>query len=481
MINKYLSERPLLRMVMLCGMYIAQGIPFGFVTITLVGYMTAADVSTSRIGLMVSIVTWPWSLKWAWGPLIDTVGIPSMGRRRPWILLAQSMMAVTLAAMILIGDVTTAFAALTALVLLHNIFGSLQDVSVDALAVDMLTEQERGRVNGLMYASSYFGSFLGGFVLGQVVAKTNLRMAFIVQTVMLFGLMCLPLLLRERRGDKLLSRKIGYQSGAKSQSSSFTASLKHSLSQLKVGFSVPASILAAAVALYSRFGTGVVTVIVPNQLIQQLSWTQEDYSKVMGGYGNVTGFTGAMLGGFIADAFGIKRTAITSTILVGLVWIGFALTPGLWESRAYVITVLCAQEFLVALMLVSLFSMFMSVSWPVVAATQFTAYMAMMNLSTSGGSLVSGYLEPHMSFGAMMIGIGLIQAALAGLIHLIDPGQTRQRLGDGSMPDSDPDADSASLPRSNDSSTKTSDETGPAESPPRTESSNPQDEDGVHG
>ena len=35
----------------------------------------------------------------------------------------------------------------------------------------------------------------------------------------------------------------------------------------------------------------------------------------------------------------------------------------------------------------------MSVSWKIVAATQFTAYMAMLNLSYSGGTMLAGTIE----------------------------------------------------------------------------------------
>ena len=46
------------------------------------------------------------------------------------------------------------------MIFLHNVFNSLQDVSVDALAVDLLPEDERGKANGLMFGSKYLGGDL---------------------------------------------------------------------------------------------------------------------------------------------------------------------------------------------------------------------------------------------------------------------------------------------------------------------------------
>ena len=48
-----------------------------------------------------------------------------MGRRRSWILAAQTLMAVTLGAMLLIPDITTSLGALALMVLIHNLCSSV--------------------------------------------------------------------------------------------------------------------------------------------------------------------------------------------------------------------------------------------------------------------------------------------------------------------------------------------------------------------
>jgi hypothetical protein len=45
-----LSESPILRLVTLCALYVAQGIPSGFVTITLMAYLAGKDLSVRQIG-----------------------------------------------------------------------------------------------------------------------------------------------------------------------------------------------------------------------------------------------------------------------------------------------------------------------------------------------------------------------------------------------------------------------------------------------
>ena len=46
----------------------------------------------------------------------------------------------------------------------------MQDVAVDGLAIDLLDERERGRANGLMYASKYGGGAIGGAGMSAVLA-----------------------------------------------------------------------------------------------------------------------------------------------------------------------------------------------------------------------------------------------------------------------------------------------------------------------
>ena len=140
-----LSEDRWLRIGALCGLYVAQGIPFGFVTIALVAHLADRGVSTADIGAVIAMTSLPWTFKFLWGPFIDRFSFPAMGRRRPWILFAQTAMATTLAVMIFVPDLADNVRVVVWLVCLTNVFASLQDVAVDALAVDLLPASERGR------------------------------------------------------------------------------------------------------------------------------------------------------------------------------------------------------------------------------------------------------------------------------------------------------------------------------------------------
>ena len=71
----------------------------------------------------------------------------------------------------------------------------------DALAVDLLTPAERGRVNGFMYGSSYLGTSIAGAGLGLLMTRYGLAPALAVQVVAILLIMLVPLLVRERPTD----------------------------------------------------------------------------------------------------------------------------------------------------------------------------------------------------------------------------------------------------------------------------------------
>ena len=84
-----LSTNPMLRLITLCILYTAQGVPWGFITITLAVFLADKGLQTAEVGTLLAFSTLPWAFKWIWGPIIDRYYFPSLGKRRVWIVSAQ--------------------------------------------------------------------------------------------------------------------------------------------------------------------------------------------------------------------------------------------------------------------------------------------------------------------------------------------------------------------------------------------------------
>ena len=194
------------RALSLCALYTAQGIPSGFISFTLIAYLAEQGYSAAAIGNMLFWVYLPWVFKFLWGPFVDNYHYLPMGRRRPWILSAQSGMVATVVIIALVPGIESKVALLTVLLFFHNCFASLQDVAVDGLAVDILNPEEFGKINGFMFGAKRFGTMVGGAGIGYLMGKyTSLGIAggLFLTVPLLLLIMCLPAFIRERPGEKL--------------------------------------------------------------------------------------------------------------------------------------------------------------------------------------------------------------------------------------------------------------------------------------
>ena len=187
----------------LCALYTAQGIPSGFISYTLIAYLAQQGFTAAEIGNMLFWVYLPWVFKFLWGPFVDNYHYLPMGRRRPWILGAQSGMVITVVIIALVPGIESKIALLTTLLFFHNCFASLQDVAVDGLAVDVLSPEEFGKINGFMFGAKRFGTMVGGAGIGYFIGSLGIAGGLFLTVPMLLIIMCLPAFIRERPGEKL--------------------------------------------------------------------------------------------------------------------------------------------------------------------------------------------------------------------------------------------------------------------------------------
>ena len=198
-----MSENKSSRTITLCILYVAQGLPSGFANVAFVAFLVINGITPTQVALLFATVYLPWTFKFIWGPVIDMVRFPRYGVRRPWILFAETGMILSLATLLFIPDLVASIQLVTIMLFVHNLFASFQDVSVDALAVDILQPDEVATVNGLMFAAKRGGIIFGGAVLGMMVVPFGIKSAIMIQIPLLILIMMVPLFLRERPGNSL--------------------------------------------------------------------------------------------------------------------------------------------------------------------------------------------------------------------------------------------------------------------------------------
>jgi PAT family beta-lactamase induction signal transducer AmpG len=202
-------------------------------------------------------------------------------------------------------------------------------------------------------------------------------------------------------------------------------------------FSLRSTQLTALVGFLIFIAGGVLSPITKVLFIQDLGWSRTDLTDIEGGYGVFLGLFGAIAGGLLADKFGPKRVASFGCIVLAASYAIFGLSSpetGIvpwfdWDDKNIVIGYVLMTTWMEAMIATSMFAMCMTVSWPKVAATQFTAYMAILNLSTATGLKCSGWINDQLSLPMLFILVGGIQLAAIFIFPFIDVHQARNQLG----------------------------------------------------
>ena len=401
---KTLTTNKWLRVTTLCILYFAQGFPWGFMLTALLSFLASKGLTLAESGQLTAMAYLPWTFKLFWGPIIDSFTYRAMGRRRPWILFAQFGMTITLIAMILMGDLLSNISLLGWMFFFHNCFASLQDVSCDALAVDILLPEEQGKVNGSMWGSKVIGTGTGAVLMGTLLVSHGLVFAIFLQAILMLVIMLFPLFILERPGEK----KFPWSNNIDFTSTDITKNIKNPINIVKDlirAFSKRPCFFAAFFILLSAINQGINSGVLPVFYNNNLNWQPDTYSQISGGPGAVLEFFGAILGGILADRFGRRRVFFLGwgsfSVLSGIfgVLILNNNLPPYWFQVFYLVF----YPLLIAIGTVSMFALAMALSWSKASATMFTSYMAISNMSVVIGGKLIEPLTQIMNIGQIYI------------------------------------------------------------------------------
>ena len=404
-----LSNNSTHRKITFCALYFAQGIPWGFMLLTLPSYLLnnhGEHFGDDEIGRLKSIILIPWSFKLIWAPIMDSFTIRSMGRRRSWIIGAELMMAVTLLGMIGLGDLSGQLSMLLFMYFLHNCFASLQDVCTDAMAVDLLPPEEQGQLNGMMWGSKLVGKVGGAWALSYVINWGGISACVWVQVALLAVVLIVPLVFLERPGERRLPWSVG---SAQGDNISNVRSPLTAIVETIRAISVPTLAVYVVFTLVVLLGSGINEVVVNTLYIKRLGWSDIGFTAASG-YTLPFIITATFLGGMLADRFGRRLILCVGFGGFSVSAIVFAMCPQLWHEYSFTLSYVLAFETLTAIGSVGFLSMAMRISWSAAAATVFTVYMTLSNVSHVVGNWLAGPVRRVMTEYAESSGLSGVEA-----------------------------------------------------------------------
>ena len=406
-------------------LYTTEGIPLGFAATAVATQLRRQDVGPAEIGAFVGLLYVPWAFKWAFGPFIDVFASDRLGRRRGWIILTQVLMATTLMSTMFL-KLPEQLALFSLFLLVHNTFGAMQDVAIDALACNTLAEDERGLANGLMFAGASIGQALGGSGVLFLSGLTGFQPTFIfVSAAILAVTLFVVLPMREAAtAPRVIVAGVSRALAAAREMRGFAVESFRSFlgtrgAYLGLAFALlPSGAMCLGLALQSNLAVEL------GLNDDQVAWLNLWSSIISAAF--------MVLGGMLSDRYGRRRTLAVYIALMSIPvlylmavlqqygWImpvsqsaasrpvpAAALVTALWVATL-------GYSVAQGLMYGTRSAIFMDVTNPKVAATQFTAYMALLNLSIAYSATWQGVAIEALGY-PMTMGID----AVVGLLCLL--------------------------------------------------------------
>lgn len=406
-----LVESRFARLLTLGALYFAQGVPWGFIAVGYVVYLTDQKLDAAAVGDAIGLAYVPWSFKILGGPIIDRFPSLRFGRRRHFIIGAQLMMGLTLLA--LLGVRGDQLGLVGAILFAHNTFAALQDVATDALAVDVLPANERGKANSVMWAAKNAGVAMGGGG-GTLLAKyAGWSTLFIVNALLIWVVMAIVISIRERPRSEEAAAVVGK---------------RLAWGEIKRSFSFATPLLGVVVAMVAPIGYALVGTIFTRLMRADLGLSEERIAVVSGTVDPVAGVLGALAGGFLADKIGVRKAMGASMAVIGVTLALFAANRGLWTDFGFIVAYSAIGSFAIAAFSAASLGFYMTLSNPAIGATQFALYMAATNLTYSWTSPVGGRLVDRYGAPTTFAVAAAVQLLAIGLLFFVDPRKAEARF-----------------------------------------------------
>ena len=368
----------------LCSLYFLQAIPQGLIYFSIQDWLTGNGFTIKDIALITAIASIPWSLKFIIAPFVDYYSESNMGKRRSWIILSMLSMSLTIfiAAILSKNGIDLLLLGITFFSTL--LATSILDVSTDGLAIDILNDNERGIVNGLMWAFRTFGLSLSGISSAYIMANYGLTNAilFIGFFILLAGL--LLSFFRERKTDRYLS--LGTNINTKELS---PFKFKDIIILIIKTIKQKHIFLLILFCLTSNLASGIHFSSISYLYTNYADWESFDltFYRSVALYG---GILAALLGGYLSDKVNSQLIIKISHISLGFLCLLIAIHTNIIMNQFFGIGILLAFSFFNSFALTAVLALCMKFSLSSSAASIFAIFMSTRHFSRIIGETFAG-------------------------------------------------------------------------------------------
>lgn len=315
----------------------SAGLPFMLVFQTLSAWLRQEGIQRATIG-MLAWVGLAYSIKFLWAPIVDRLHLPVLhallGRRRSWMLLAQSGIALGLASLAH-ADPSASVQTVALWALFIAFCSATQDIALDAWRIESAPPQLQGGMAAAYQLGYRIAIMTGTAGALYIAAESGWLAAYSAMAAFMAIGIVTTLLVREppyvERSLVLPPRVLAWQQ----------SHARWPKWMLAAGGNFLGAVVEPVADFFRRYGLGVGLLIfafigsyrltdytmgvMSNPFYLDHGYTLKQVASIVKAFGIVSAMIGVLIGGTLVAKLGVVRSLVVGSVLVMISNLGFAL------------------------------------------------------------------------------------------------------------------------------------------------------------
>lgn len=341
-----------------------SGLPLSLTGSTLQAWMTEQGADVATIGRL-ALVGLPYTAKFVWSPLLDSVPPPFWGRRRGWAFLTQLVLVACTAALAFVNP-TSQLELLIAVALLLAFASASQDIVVDAFRTELVTAEEVGAAAGI-YVMGYRLAMLASGALALILAD---HLPWRTVYLLMAALMALASL------SVVFSREPERPEGAPVAGTWRERAMQPFAEFFGRAGAMEILLFVMVYKLSTMMATALTT-----PFLLGAGFSKTEIGTVSKVFGLIATIVGTLAGGALMTRIGTKKALWMFGVLQALAGLSFIAVSIVGYSRPLLIVVITVENFMLGLGVAALQGFMMAVCSRQFTATQFALLSSLTAVS----------------------------------------------------------------------------------------------------
>ena len=399
----------------------SAGLPLLLVLGTLSFWLREAGINRSTIGYL-SWVGLAYAFKWVWAPLVDRLPIPLatrlLGRRRSWLLLAQSMVIAGLCGMAF-TDPKLALEPVVWCALLVAFGSATQDIALDAYRIESADAQRQAALAAAYQTGYRLAMIWAGAGVLWIAARAEVanvasyqhaawQTAYLVMAAsMAVGV--LTVLFSPEPARRALPP-------SRNAAEWLRSALVEPFADFIARYRWQAALILALIATYRI--SDVVMGIMANPFYVDMGYTKDEVAAVTKVYGVIMTLVGAFIGGAMAMRLGVMRVLMLGAVLSAASNLLFAWLGTRGHDVTALIFVISADNLSSGIASAAFIAYLSSLTNVNYSATQYALFSSMMLLAPKWLAGFSGVYVDKFGYGNFFTATALLGVPVLLLVWL---------------------------------------------------------------